>query len=120
MRFAWSTHLFLAIVAMCLAIPATARDSEIGRFVSESCFEHRGRVGSGKHITLCFDDGGNLRGADFDGAHGSEITGRWVANTDIIIGDITCRMTITSSTSMVLAGCYYQGHWTRTAQLPKD
>lgn len=120
MHFAPSTHLSLAIFAMCLTVPATARDSEIGRFVSAKCFEHRGVVGSGKHITLCFDDGGNLRGADFDGGHGSEIAANWTASTDIIIGDTACHATITSSTAMVLAGCYYQGFWTRRAQLPKD
>lgn len=105
---------------MCLAAPATARDSEIGRFVSGKCFEHQGSVRSGKYIALCFDDDGNLRGVDFDGGHGSEIAARWTASTDIVIGDTTCQATMMSSTAMVLAGCYFQGFWTRRAQFPKD
>lgn len=120
MHFPSPAHLFLVILAMCLAVPATAQDSEIGSFVSGKCFEHRGAVGSGRHITLCFDDGGNLRGADFDGPHGSEITARWAAGTDIVLGDTVCHATITSSAAMVLAGCYYQGLWIRRAQLQND
>jgi hypothetical protein len=120
MRFASSAHSSLVIMAICAANPTAAKDREVGKFVSGNCFEHRGPAGTGKHIILCFDENKNLRGWDFSGGHGADFAAKWIVDSKIIIGDNNCRITITNSTEMVLADCYYQGLWTSRSPLPKD